>query len=141
MKTRTLVIVILALLLLAAVLVRSHGGGLLRSLVPVLHGAQAASQSVAGRWGIEAPDTPHGKMTMSLVLEQKGKDVTGTLSIPHAGEFALTGEFADRTLTLRSSGRGHGDGMTLSATLKDDGTLVGYTSTERGDVKWTGKRQ
>ncbi len=38
MKNRTLVLVILAILLLAAVAMRARGGGFLRSLAPMIHG-------------------------------------------------------------------------------------------------------
>ncbi len=99
--------------------------------------AQAKPAGVAGSWTLDVPESPHGPMTLALVLEQKGKDVTGTLTIPQAGDIRLRGEFADGKLSLVSDGGDHA--LKLTATLKQP-VLTGYVSSERGDMKWTAKR-
>jgi hypothetical protein len=110
------------------------------ALVSIFVGTQAAPKTptIAGQWTLEAADGPHGAMTMALKCEQKGSDVAAALNIPHIGDIPMQGEFVKGKLSLRA-GTG-AEAMTLSATLKDDGTLAGFISSERGDMKWTGKR-
>ena len=110
------------------------------ALVSIFSGAQATrpAPTVAGQWTLDAPDGPHGAMSMALKCEQKGNDVTATLNIPHAGDIPMQGQLVKDKLSL-SSGSG-ADAITLSATLKADGTMTGFISSERGDMKWTGKR-
>ena len=110
------------------------------AVLSLFTGAQAPrpAPAVAGHWTLEAPDGPHGAMTMALKCEQKGTDVSATLNISHVGDIPMQGEFVKDKLSLRA-GTGT-DAMTLSATLKADGTLTGFISSERGDMKWTGKR-
>ena len=104
-------------------------------------GAQTKPASgVAGRWTLEAPESPHGPQTLTLVLEQKGSAVSGTLNIPHAGDLKMTGRFEAGRLTMATDPDGDHGSVSLSATLKAD-TLTGHISSERGDVKWTAKRQ
>jgi hypothetical protein len=107
--------------------------------------ASSQAPSVTGRWNASV-DSPHGAMSLNLVLEQHGTKVTGSFS--HAeggGEFALEGEFTDGTLKLSATvdGAHHGGNavqMTFSATLKADGTLAGNLSGAMGDMTWTAAR-
>jgi hypothetical protein len=99
--------------------------------------AQKTESSVAGRWTLSV-DTPHGKTPMSLELEQEGKRLTGTLGTPH-GDVRLGGELADAKLTLATISS-DGPQMTLKGALKENGTMAGYLSSERGDMKWTAER-
>ena len=106
---------------------------------------QAAQQandtkSIAGKWTMSV-DSPHGAMTLGLVLKQEGKTITGTFASPH-GELPIDGEFADRTLKLTTTVSHDGDSteMTLNAKLKDDGSLAGYLSSAMGDMMWTAQR-
>ena len=101
-------------------------------------GAPAAAPDVTGTWTI-AVEGPHGAASMSLVLKQDAKKVTGTFVSGHGPDLALEGEFADGTLKLES-GDGGDAKVIFSAKLKDDGTLAGYVSGPMGDMKWTGER-
>jgi hypothetical protein len=74
---------------------------------------------------------------MGLTLKQDGRKIAASLSPPHGGEIALSGEFDGKTLKLADAS---GDGVTMTATLKNDGTLSGYLSSERGDMAWTATR-
>ena len=108
------------------------------ALLSLALGAQTKPEpGVAGKWTLESPDSPHGPMTFTLVMQQNGKAVTASLTTPH-GDLKLTGEFDGSRLTLKTA-EGAADAVALSATLKD-GTLRGHVSNERGDVTWVGKR-
>ena len=62
----------------------------------------------------------------------------------------LVGDYVDRVLTLKgerpedgagfSHGREEAKAGPIVATMKDDGTLEGELSTNRGRTKWTGER-
>lgn len=100
--------------------------------------AAASAPGVAGTWSV-AVDGPHGAATMSLILKQDDKKVTGTFVSGHGHDMALDGEFADGTLKLESTD--HGDSKVIfTAKLKEDGTLAGYVSGPMGDMKWTAER-
>ena len=101
-------------------------------------GASAAAPGVTGTWSV-AVDGPHGAATMSLVLTQDEKQVTGTFVSGHGRDLALTGEFADGTLRLESANADH-EKVIFNAKLKEDGTLAGYVSGPMGDMKWTAER-
>jgi hypothetical protein len=77
-------------------------------------------------------------MTMGLELEQKGKQVSGTFSTPH-GDLQVAGEFIDGALTLATAAGGESQ-ITLTAKLKDHGTLDGFLSSQLGDMTWTAER-
>ena len=99
--------------------------------------AQEAAPTVTGKWELSVV-TPHGDTPMALELRQDGKKITGTLATPH-GEVRLEGEHADGKLTLATSASDSPE-MTLKGALKDDGTMAGYLSSERGDMKWIAQR-
>ena len=101
-------------------------------------GARAAAPNVTGTWSV-AVDGPHGAATMSLILTQDDKKVTGTFVSGHGPDMALDGEFADGTLKLESADSGDAK-VIFSAKLKEDGTLAGYVSGPMGDMKWTAER-
>jgi hypothetical protein len=101
-----------------------------------------AASGVAGRWNLSAA-SPHGELSMALLLKQEGKRVTGTLGNPHGGaDIPLEGEFADGTLTFSTNADAGADvpAMDFNGKLNDDGTLTGYLSTSRGDMKCTATR-
>jgi hypothetical protein len=98
------------------------------------------SGGVAGKWTMTVDTgSAHGIMTMGLTLEQDGKDVSGTFHSPH-GDVAVAGEFVDGTLKLSVTSADSDMSGTFSAKLRDDGTLAGYMSTSRGDMKFTAER-
>src|SRR5258706_14525866 len=79
--------------------------------------ASAAAPNVAGTWSV-AVEGPHGAGTMSLILKQDDKKVTGTFVSGHRPDIALGGELAGRTLNLESTRTGDSKGI-FKAKLKD----------------------
>jgi hypothetical protein len=77
---------------------------------------------------------------MGLVLKQNGKKVTGTFASGHTEDMAIQGEFADGALKVETTGGDADSKITFTAKLKDDGTLAGFLSSPRGDMKWTAAR-
>jgi hypothetical protein len=115
-----------ALTLISAAAVSAQDGG-------------KSAASVAGTWTVSvAAQGPHGAMSAELTLEQDGRKVSGRLAA-HGSEHALEGKFEDGTLTL-ATGDNDTRQLTLTAKLKDDGTLDGYLSGPMGDVRWTAAR-
>jgi len=100
---------------------------------------QKAAAGIAGRWTMSVKGGPHGDATMGLALEQKGKQVSGIFATPHGDDLQVQGEFAEGTLTLATPGGGDSK-ITMTAKLKDDGTLDGYLSSQMGDMTWTARR-
>lgn len=92
---------------------------------------------VDGRWTVYVKGGPHGDMTMGLELTQDGKKVSGTLATPH-GDLPVEGELVEATLTIATAG---GDTqISLTAKLRENGTLEGYLSSQMGDMTWTATR-
>ena len=100
---------------------------------------QKAASSVTGRWTMSVKGGPHGDTPMGLVLEQKGKKVTGTFATPHGDDLPVDGEFAEGTLSIATAGGGDAR-ISLTAKLKADDTLEGYLSSQMGDMTWTARR-
>ena len=100
---------------------------------------QKSAPGVTGRWSMSVKGSPHGDVTMALELTQEGKKVSGTLATPHGDELQVAGEFADGTLTLATTSGGESK-ISLTAKLKEDGTLDGYLSSQMGDMTWTARR-
>jgi len=100
---------------------------------------QQAAPGVAGRWTMSVKGGPHGDATMGLALEQKGTQISGIFATPHGDDLQVQGEFAAGTLTLATPGGGDAK-ITMTAKLKDDGTLDGYMSSQLGDMTWTARR-
>jgi hypothetical protein len=100
-------------------------------------GEHKAAPGVDGRWTMSVKGGPHGDMTMNLELTQEGTKVGGTFATPH-GDLPVEGEFVDAKLTIATSG---GDTrVSLTAKLRENGTLEGYLSSEMGDMTWTATR-
>lgn len=101
-------------------------------------GRPTRDADLTGRWTLTtSADGPHGAITMPLTLKQAGRTISGALTTPGGGDVALEGTFEAGTLTLADP---EGQRVTMNARLKADGTLEGYTSTERGDMTWTASR-
>lgn len=100
---------------------------------------QKAAPGVAGRWTVSVKGSPHGDITMGLDLAQEGKKVTGTFATPHGNDLQVDGEFVGGMLTLATPGGGDTH-ITMTANLKEDGTLDGYLSSQMGDMTWTARR-
>lgn len=94
--------------------------------------------AVAGQWTLNVK-SPHGEVGMALDLKQDGSRVTGTLATPHGDNLPVEGEFATSTLKLATPGSGDAR-ITMTAKLKEDGTLDGFLSSQMGDMTWTARR-
>ncbi len=88
--------------------------------------------------------------SFGLELEQKEQKVEGVMLVM-GRRVLLVGDYVDRTLTLKGERPEDGAGFShgseseakagpIVATMKDDGTLEGELSTNRGRTKWTGER-
>jgi hypothetical protein len=97
-----------------------------------------AEKGVAGQWSLSVR-SPHGEVGMALDLVQEGKKVSGTLATPHGDNLPIEGEFTEGTLTLATPGTSDMR-ITMTAKLKDNGTLDGSLSSQMGDMTWTAKR-
>lgn len=86
----------------------------------------AAEMNIAGNWEMSM-DSPHGKLTGPLILEQDGTTVTGSFETEHTGKLTLQGkvdgekilfsmEVPAGDLTIQFEGTKHGD--KLSGTTK-----------------------
>jgi hypothetical protein len=110
-------------------------------------GAQETQGSLTDVTGVWVMDLM-GHQT-GLELEQKGTVVEGVM-LAMGRRTLLVGSYVDRTLTLKGerpedgAGYSHGDEPAkagpITATMKDDGTLDGELSTNRGRTTWTGER-
>ena len=85
---------------------------------------------------------------VGMTLTQDAKKLTGTIMLPGT-DVALTGDFVDGAITLKgkveSGATAHGPGMgtgdvTITATVKEDGTLNGQFAGGRGTIKLTAER-
>jgi hypothetical protein len=102
--------------------------------------AAQSTPNVTGTWTVTvAAQGSHGAITAELRLKQDGTTVSGTL-VAHGAEHSLQGEFVKNTLRLKSTESDRDRELSLTATLKDDGTLDGYLSGPMGDVRWTAAR-
>jgi hypothetical protein len=100
---------------------------------------KADTPAVDGRWAGRITGTPHGDMAMGLSLKQDGTKVTGTLTTDHTGDLPVEGELRGRTLKLSTTGNAEPQ-LTLTGTLKDEGTLGGTLSSQMGDMTWSAER-
>jgi hypothetical protein len=100
---------------------------------------EKSAPSVTGRWSMSVKGSPHGDVTMGLELTQEGKKVSGTFATPHGDDLQVAGEFAENTLNLATTNGGESK-ISMTAKLKEDGTLDGYLSSQMGDMTWTARR-
>jgi hypothetical protein len=103
-------------------------------------GQEGEPVDVSGAWEITS-ESPRGTMTRTVVFEQDGTALTGTMesqmgSVPiengsvegNTFTFTVTFSRGDRSFELKYSGTVDGD------------TATGTMSTPRGESEWTGKR-
>ena len=125
MKTQFILATVVAALAVASLSALSNG---------------SSDTSVSGTWNLTVKGpAAHGDMAAPMRLTQDGTKVTGTFAA-HGNEHKLTGQFADRSLSLEATDAPADHRLTFNATLKDDGTLAGYLSGPMGDMQWTAAR-
>ena len=104
--------------------------------------------SVGGDWNVSL----HAEhvVPVGMTLVQDATKLTGTIMLP-SSEVALAGQIVDGVITLKGkvenvaaahgSGSNSGSGeVTITATLKEDGTLNGQYTGGRGTIKLTAER-
>lgn len=138
--TRTRVAVLVALALILAELPTSASA----QDAPATRAPGGSLTDLTGVWTMLVEGHQIG-----LELEQKGGTVEGVM-LAMGRRVLLVGSYVDRVLTLKGerpedgAGFSHGDQPAqagpITATMKDDGTLEGELSTNRGRTKWTGER-
>jgi hypothetical protein len=106
---------------------------------------KADTPTVTGTWnmGLQGDHV----IPVALVLDQDGTIVTGTIVMPtqrtgQPVDVRLSGEFADRALTLSGTVEGAKEPTTLELTgrLTDEGTLEGTLVSRHGTMPWTAER-
>ena len=95
----------------------------------------AADLNVGGSWEMTM-DSPHGKMTGPLTLEQDGAQITGTYETPHTGKLPIKGKVdGDKIVFSLEAGQ-----MTISFEGAMDGDkLTGTTKPLNGE--WSAVRK
>ena len=97
----------------------------------------AADLNVGGTWEMTM-DSPHGKLTSPLVLEQDGSKLTGTYETEHTGRLSLNGKVDGDKITLTMSTPGGEMTITFEGT-KDGDKLSGTTKPLNGE--WSAVRK
>lgn len=97
----------------------------------------AGAPTVSGTWSMSI-DSPHGNMKASLTLTQDGTAVRGTFRSPMP-DMTVSGTFENGTLKIETADSADTK-LICTATLKEDGTLSGFVSSDMGDMKWTAER-
>lgn len=114
-------------------------------LAPVTAAAQAAAPaqarpaaSVEGKWNMSVTGPDGNAISVSVVIKQDGKKLTGTLTGPQ-GEVALEGEYAEGKIMFGISIPSDQGLMNIgfAGTMKDDGSLAGMASAPFGEMPWT----
>ena len=113
---------------------------LIAAMTGVVPQRSGKAEQVAGGWemAVKGP-AAHGDLTATMELEQDGSRVTGAFTA-HGRTHKLAGRFDNSELTLETTDTAADHGLSLTARLKEDGTLSGYLSSSMGDMQWTATR-
>src|SRR5690242_6047142 len=79
----------------------------------------ASDAKVAGDWSMTM-DSPHGKMTGPLKLEQDGAKLTGVYQLEHAGKLPINGKIDGKKITFSLEAPGGQMTITFTGTLDGD---------------------
>jgi len=97
----------------------------------------ASELHVGGNWEMTM-DSPHGKMTGPLTLQQDGTKITGTYETEHAGKLAINGKVDGEKILFTMEVPG--GQMTISFEgVKDGDKLSGTTKPLNGE--WSAVRK
>lgn len=96
-----------------------------------------ASPSIAGNWEM-AMDSPHGKLTGPLTLQQDGAHITGTYETEHTGKLPIRGSVDGDKITFSMEAPGGQMTITFEGTLDGD-RLSGTTKPLNGE--WSAVRK
>ena len=100
--------------------------------------APSAAQSLNGTWDLLSKDSPHGELRFQVTFTQGAGTALAAEVRLFDQKIEMTGERDGDAFAVRG---GHAGGdLALSGKLRDDGTLEGFLSSERGDLIWTGTR-
>ncbi|MDP8982031.1 MAG: hypothetical protein M3O35_15725 [Acidobacteriota bacterium] len=100
-------------------------------------GLLAAEPHVGGNWEMTM-DSPHGKMTGPLTLQQDGTKLTGTYETEHTGKLVINGKVDGEKILLTMEVPGAQ--MTISFEgVKDGDKLSGTTKPLNGE--WSAVRK
>ena len=99
--------------------------------------ALAANANVAGNWEMTM-DSPHGKITGPLTLQQDGSTVTGTYETEMAGKLAVQGKVDGDKITLTMEVPGGQMTITFEGAKSGD-KLSGTTKPLNGE--WSAVRK
>ena len=87
--------------------------------------ASAQTRNVSGTWTL----TVEQRFGLKLVLQQKNKNVTGTLYWPHGDPIKLIGSFSKGRLIFAGDSKGEKEHFTVhvdsTGSLNADGTMAG----------------
>ncbi|HYL75931.1 MAG TPA: hypothetical protein VEU96_17100 [Bryobacteraceae bacterium] len=97
----------------------------------------AADVHVGGSWEMTM-DSPHGKMTGPLTLQQDGTKITGTYETEHTGKLPIKGQVDGEKITFTMEVPG--GNMTINFEgVKDGDKLSGTTKPLNGE--WSAVRK
>jgi len=97
----------------------------------------AADVNVGGNWEMTM-DSPHGKMTGPLTLQQDGTKITGTYETEHTGKLPLKGNVDGEKIMLTMEVPGGQMTITFEG-AKDGDKLSGTTKPLNGE--WSAVRK
>jgi len=97
----------------------------------------AADVNVAGTWEMTM-DSPHGKLTGPLTLEQDGAKITGTYETEHTGKLTLNGKVDGEQIVFTMATPGGEMTITFEG-AKDGDKLSGTTKPLNGE--WSAVRK
>jgi len=105
-------------------------------MVAFVIGSQPAAD-LSGKWNVAV--TGHHNISAVLEMRQDGTKVAANFLIPDHGDLEMTGNFVDGKLTLTSDENAVAQ-LTLTGTLRENGSLSGSVQGQMGEMSWTAAR-
>jgi hypothetical protein len=107
-------------------------------VMTLLLGILPADADLSGRWNVAMSGHMHINNVV-LEMKQTGTAITANCLIPDHGDLDMVGTYADGKLTLHTTENGFVQ-MTMTGTLKDDGSFSGSIESPMGTMTWTGAK-